>query len=313
MSECGRGFESYRSALTRRTFLAGSAGAIGRASQPQPRLAITMDDVNWTQFPDPLETNARFMEAMAGHRLRLALFVIGRNADNETGQALVRAWKQAGHLIGNHTYSHRNYDGLSFDEFSEDAKRAGSVLNPHLGTLRLFRFPALKEGNTAQKRDAMREFLTAHGYRNGHVTIDASDWYYDSRLRQRVAAEADFDVNRFRQPYLNHLWDRAQFYERLSWGVLGRSVPHTLLIHYNQLNLLFLADALAMFRERGWHLTHAQEAYRDAIFLRAPKTVPAGESLLWALAKETGKFESLLRYPGESEAYEKPKLDRLGL
>jgi hypothetical protein len=41
--------------------------------------------------------------------------------------------------------------------------------------------------------------------------------------------------------------------------------------------------------------------------------VPAGESLLWALAKETGKFDSLLRYPGEDDVYEKPKLDRLGL
>jgi len=31
------------------------------------------------------------------------------------------------------------------------------------------------------------------------------------------------------------------------------------------------------------------------------------------LAKETGKFESRLRYPGEDDVYEKPSLDRLGL
>jgi len=159
----------------------------------------------------------------------------------------------------------------------------------------------------------MREFLATHGYRTGHVTIDASDWYYDNRLRQRLAVDAAFDVNRFRQPYLDHLWDRAQFYDSLSTKVLGRSVPHTLLIHWNLLNSLFLGDVLEMFRGHGWRIVDAQPAFRDPIFLRAPKIAPAGESLLWALAKETGKFDSVLRYPGEDDVYEKPKLDRLGL
>jgi len=70
---------------------------------------------------------------------------------------------------------------------------------------------------------------------------------------------------------------------------------------------------LDTFRQRGWRIVDAEDAYRDPIFLRAPKTIPAGESLLWALAKETGRFDSMLRYPGEDDAYEKPKLDRLGL
>ena len=48
-------------------------------------------------------------------------------------------------------------------------------------------------------------------------------------------------------------------------------------------------------------------------FSSAAKTVPAGESLIWALAKETGRFNEQLRYPGEDEEYEKPKLDELGL
>ena len=43
------------------------------------------------------------------------------------------------------------------------------------------------------------------------------------------------------------------------------------------------------------------------------QTAPAGESLVWALAKETGKFESILRYPGEDDVYEKAALDKLGL
>ena len=272
-----------------------------------------MDDLNWMPLPNPAEINARLLDAMRSHQTRLALFVIGRNADNPTGQALIQPWKQAGHLIGNHTYSHRSYEAMNFDDFSADVMHADRVLAADLGTPRLFRFPALKEGDTAAKRDRMRDFLSTHNYRIGHVTIDASDWYYDNRLRQRLASDAGFDVTRFRQPYLDHLWDRAQFYDDLSKQVLGRSVPHTLLIHWNLLNSLFLSDVLNMFHRHGWRLINADQAFRDPIFLRAPKTVPAGESLLWALAKETGRFDDVLRYPGEDDVYEKPKLDRLGL
>ena len=298
--------------MTRRSFLL-SASAIARATQTQPSVAITMDDLNWMPLANPTEVNARLLAAMRSHQARLALFVIGRNADNPTGQALIQPWKKAGHLIGNHTYSHRSYEAMTFEEFSADAMHADSVLSGDLGTPRLFRFPALKEGDTASKRDQMREFLATHGYRNGHVTIDASDWYYDNRLRQRLASDAGFDVMRFRQPYLDHIWDRAQFYDDLSRKVLGRSVPHTLLIHWNLLNSLFLADLLNMFHKRGWRIANAEQAFRDPVFQRAPKTVPAGESLVWALAKESGKFEDVLRYPGEDDVYEKPKLDRLGL
>jgi hypothetical protein len=299
--------------MTRRRFLLSSAAGIATAAETQRSIAITMDDLNWMPVPNPTEINTRLLQAMRSHQARLALFVIGRNADNPTGQALIQPWKEAGHLIGNHTYSHRNYDSMTFEDFSADALHADQVLANDLSLPRLFRFPLLKEGNTAAKRDRMREFLATHRYRTGYVTIDASDWYYDNRLRQRLTSDATFDVNRFRQPYLDHLWDRAQFYDDLSMQVLGRSVPHTLLIHWNVLNSLFLGDVLNMFHRHGWRIVNAERAFRDPIFQRAPKTMPAGESLLWALAKETGKFEDLLRYPGEDDVYEKPKLDRLGL
>jgi peptidoglycan-N-acetylglucosamine deacetylase len=51
----------------------------------------------------------------------------------------------------------------------------------------------------------------------------------------------------------------------------------------------------------------------DRVFDRQPNNVPAGESLIWALAKETGRFEDRLRYPGENDTYEKPILDQLRL
>lgn len=247
-------------------------------------------------------------------RIRAFLFAIGQSVGNPHGSTILKRWSAAGHRIGNHTYSHQPLFGrISPNEFEADVLRNEDVLRDYSGFRKWFRFPSLNEGQTREIRDRFRSFLAQHGYRNGSVTIDASDWYYDQRLNSRLKAQRDFDVTLYRQPYLDHIWDRAQYYDQLSHEVLGRSVPHTLLIHYNLLNSLFLGDLVAMFRSKGWGVIDAEEAFSDKVFTRQPDTAPAGQSLIWALAKETGKFEGQLRYPGEDDVYEKPLLDRLGL
>jgi hypothetical protein len=84
-------------------------------------------------------------------------------------------------------------------------------------------------------------------------------------------------------------------------------------VHFNVLNAFVLPDVLNAFEGAGWQWIDASLAFEDPVFRSQPQTLPAGESLVWALAKETGRFEERLRYPGEDDAYEKPKLDALGL
>ena len=79
------------------------------------------------------------------------------------------------------------------------------------------------------------------------------------------------------------------------------------------LRALFLGDLLDMFKSRGWKLIDADQAFKDEVFAAAPNILPAGESIIWSLAKETGKFDAVLRYPGEDGDYEKAEMDRLGL
>jgi hypothetical protein len=66
-------------------------------------------------------------------------------------------------------------------------------------------------------------------------------------------------------------------------------------------------------RGRGWQPVDAETAFGDDVFRREPDIVPAGESIIWALAKQTGRFDRQLRYPGEDGRYEQPILDRLRL
>lgn len=299
--------------------LAGSAGQLSFASHnDQPEISITMDDFNWDNSLrlDPDQRNRALLEALKSRgNLKAALFVKGQNADSEKGKSLLSDWDRAGHLIGNHSYSHQYYHSkkIDADAFSADIMKAEEVLKGFPRFQKIFRFPYLKEGDTVAKRDAIRQFLTQRDYRNGHVTIDASDWAVEGRLSARLKKDATADVKPYRDFYLDHMWERAVYYDDLSRKVLGRSVKHTILVHYNLLNVLFLGDLLDMFQSKGWRLIDAEAAFKDPVFSASPKIVPAGESLIWALAKETGKFDKLLRYPAEDSEYEDAKMDKLGL
>jgi hypothetical protein len=171
----------------------------------------------------------------------------------------------------------------------------------------------LKEGDTAEKRDGFRALLKQHGYRVGHVTVDASDWYVDDRMQQRLKRDSNVTLEPYRDYLIDHLLDRASFYRQLAVDVLGHEIRHTLLVHYKMINALFLPDVMAAFEKKGWQWIDAKQAFEDPVFLREPKTLPAGESLVWALAAESGQFQNRLRYPGEDDVYEKPRLDALGL
>jgi peptidoglycan/xylan/chitin deacetylase (PgdA/CDA1 family) len=282
----------------------------------RPQVALTMDDptlslgsvVRWQ------EANARILKAISAKDVRAALFVCGMRVDEADGTKLVTAWDQAGHLICNHSYSHKFYgEQTSYADFAVDFLKNEKVIASYHNRTALFRYPFLKEGDTADKRDRFRALLKERGYRVGHVTIDASDWYVSQRFLDRLGKDPKSPIAPYRDYLIAHLLDRAAFYRQLALEVLGRDIRHTLLVHFNPLNAFVLPDVMSAFERAGWQWIDASLAFEDPVFRSEPKTLPAGESLVWALAKETGRFEDRLRYPGEDDVYEKPKMDALGL
>lgn len=161
----------------------------------------------------------------------------------------------------------------------------------------------MKEGNSNAKVDSIRQILKKNGYKNGHVTIDGSDWYINSRLLKRLKEKPKEDLKRFKQFYLEHLFERATYYETLSYKLNNRHINHTLLLHHNLAAALFLDDLIEMFIAKGWKVISADKAFNDPIFDKHP--IYAGESLIWALAKDSEKYNKELRYPAEDSKYEK--------
>lgn len=281
------------------------------------RFAITMDDPNTTASPrlTASERDLAILEALEKAGARAALFVCGMRVDDEAGRRVLDGWNVRGHIVANHTYSHLylHSKDVSAADFIRDIERGERVVEAYDSFRYLFRFPFLKEGSCVDERDTVRGFLAERGYRVGHVTIDASDWYVDQRMRARLENDLDADLAPYRDFYLEHMWARARYYDDLALAVVKRTIPHTILIHHNLLSALFLGDLIGMFEAKGWKLIDAATAFEDKVFRAQPDIVPAGESIVWALAKESGAFEDQLRYPGEDSVYEKAAMDRLGL
>jgi peptidoglycan/xylan/chitin deacetylase (PgdA/CDA1 family) len=312
--------------MNRRTFtktLALSIAALGLggvpaiATKPAPQFSITMDDFNWANAVKltAAERNQSILDVFHSNSIKAAAFVIGRNVESDEGKQIVAAWDRAGHLIGNHTYSHRNYNApeANAKDYQQDILRAEALLKDFPRFRKYFRFPMLKEGDTAAKRDAMRSFFAQHGYRIGHVTIDNSDWLIDQRLTARLKKDPNADIKPYRDYYLEHMWTRAEYYDNLARRVLGRPVKHTVLVHFNLLNGLFLGDLLSMYKEKGWRPIDAEEAFTDQVFSAKPKVLPAGESIVWSIARERGAIAKTLRYPAEDGDSESARMDKLGL
>ncbi len=281
-----------------------------------PQFAVTMDDFGWHNAVHLAaeDRNRAILDVFSANRAKAALFVVVENAEEERGKTMLKKWDDAGHMIGNHTYSHRSLSsGITIAEYEQDILRAEAVLKDFKQFRRMFRYPLLKEGNTAAKRDQVHAFLKLHGYRIGHVTIDNSDWIVDQRLKVRLQKDPNADTKPYRDFYLEHMWDRAQYYDALGKRVLGRPVKHTILTHFNLLNGLFLGELIEMFKSKGWQLIDAEDAFTDPVFQAEPKILPAGESIVWSLAKAAGKIPMSLRYPAEDGDYETARMDKLGL
>ena len=285
------------------------------SQETKPQLSITIDDPNTENSGNLtwMEKDDALLETLDKQGIKAALFVCGKRINSAEGKVLLNKWNEKGHMICNHSYSHSYYHSkkITPEVFENDFLRCDSIINGYSGYSKYFRYPYLKEGDTPEKRDGFRKFMHEIGYNQGYVTIDASDWYIDSRAVDTLKISPALDLTPYKEYYITHIYNRAMFYDSLAVKLTGRHIKHTLLLHHNFINSQFLGELLTHFKKNGWELINASDAFNDEVFTKEPDILPAGESIIWALAKETGNYESVLRYPGEDSEYEEIPLNNL--
>ena len=266
------------------------------ASEPAPkRIALTFDDVprGPGAFLSQDERARRLIEALRSARVRQAAFFVNpgflENPERAGGERRIAAYVRAGHVIANHSFSHRHLNHVTADEYLADIDRAEEWLHGRPGRRPWFRFPFLGEGGRDMaKRDAVRAGLAARGLANGYVTVDGSDWHMEQLAIDAVGAGKTIDREALRDLYVETHVEAAEFYDGLARRTIGRSPAHVLLLHETDLAALWIGDLVGALRARGWVIVSADEAFADPLRTVMPNVPVAQGTLIEAIAWEKG-------------------------
>jgi|SRR3989344_674251 len=117
----------------------------------------------------------------------LTFFLLGENLHDETLYRMAREAIVKGHVVGNHTYSHRLASKTSYERFIGEIKATTNMIedlysHTGVGNPKLFRFPYGDKGGKKNAK-AIRKFLDENGYTDYFWDGDTLDWKYYSGNR----------------------------------------------------------------------------------------------------------------------------------
>lgn len=281
----------------------------------KPHIAFSFDDgsTNDISTYDNEDWNSMIRKQLKDNQVQAIWFVAGKAVDNDKGKHLLQRWNDDGHLIGNHTYNHLNYNDslMTCKSYFDNIQKCDSLVSAYENYRKIFRCPYLNGGVTVSKRDSLNDFLQKNDYKTGWVTIDNAEWYINMRLIQLLNQNPKADISGYRDYYINSMFDMANYYNKLSIRNNHRQIKHTFLLHFNLTSALFLNDLIKKFRIEGWIIDNYSVAIKDSVYSEHPTAMPAEHSLIWM--QEMQRVGSVARYYGEDSKYLKEEMDKLGL
>ena len=275
-------------------------GSTGPAAAHK-RIAFTFDDVprQAGAFLTPDQRTGTLISGLRRGGVRQAGFFVTTGHLQQPygvgGEARIRAYAAAGHVIGNHSVTHPWLSRTEPAAYIGEIDQAEAWLRAMPGHRPWFRYPFLDEGRRdLAKRDAIRAALRERGLRNAYVTIDNYDWHLDALASQARREGKAMNMRALRDLYVETLVQAADFSDRIAVEALGRSPAHVILLHETDLNAMYIANLAAALRADGWEIVTIDEAYRDPIAAVEPDTWFLNSGRVAALAHIAGKQPSEL-------------------
>lgn len=268
-----------------------AAGHSGRGNAGE--IAITLDDLPYvmpsrTSPSEGLALVEAINRVLAEHGITATGFAVGSQIREDSLPALL-AFAEAGHSIGNHSWSHPDYGTLTPRQFRRELRRTDAVIRDLPGAVRLFRFPYLREGETERAKAAAERVLQKAGYVNVPVSIDTSDWRFNADYLDALQAGNAAKASAVAQRYLAHMKEQTRHYQALAREGLGRDVAHVLLLHMNRINADHLAALLDWYAAEGWAFITVEKALRDPVFSAPDRyTGPHGVSQIERVIGQDG-------------------------
>jgi peptidoglycan/xylan/chitin deacetylase (PgdA/CDA1 family) len=199
---------------------------------------------------------------------------------DSAGVELLRQWTRAGLELGNHSYSHIDLHTTPVDAYLADVARGDVVTRRLMADAarqpRFFRHPYLHSGRSLADRGRVDSLLAARAYRVAPVTIDNGDYIFAAAYDDALARHDSTEARRIGDVYVAYMERVFAYYERQTMAIVGRDMPHVLLIHANLLNADRFGELARMIRARGYAFVRLEEALADSVYRSADTYVGAG-------------------------------------
>src|SRR5271169_5707909 len=241
------------------------------------KLAITMDDLPVNGLLPPGVTRAETTNKVLAilkkrHVPAVYGFINAKKLEGSAdGAEALKLWAAA-EPVGNHTYSHMDLEQNTAEAFEREieenepalellARKAGSGDDWHW-----FRYPYLHEGDTVEKRRAVRAYLKAHGYRISQVTLDWEDYLWNAAYA-RCVAKGDTKSNEWlRSSYLSTASEFLDLGRAQAKLIYGHEINYVLLMHLGAFSNTILPEARELLKKKGFKLVTLEEAENDPAY-----------------------------------------------
>jgi peptidoglycan/xylan/chitin deacetylase (PgdA/CDA1 family) len=194
----------------------------------------------------------------------------GRLEGNPDGAAGLKAWAAA-EPVGNHTYTHINLSDSTVEQFERNIVENEPALELLArGDWHWFRYPYLVEGDTVEKRRAVRAILAKRGYRIAQITMDWEDYLWNSAAARCQAKNDVKAMEWLHSSYLSTASTYIDYDRELAKLVYGREISHVLLLHLGAYSSTILPEVFDLLKKKGLKLVTLEEAESDSAYADDP-------------------------------------------
>lgn len=273
---------------------------VAQSDPPARKMAVTFDDLPYVGLGQPQylanaqRVTKEILRILKQHNAPAVGFVnedkLQARGEVDARIAVLEQWVSAGMLLGNHTYSHPDFNSLTIEQFQDEIIKGEVVTRRLMQSQRpyqlYFRHPMTHTGDTQIKKEAIERFLSARGYKVAPHTIENSDFIFNAAYVRALRNKDKAMVTRLRGAYLDFTMATTEFAERISKEIFGSEITQTLLLHVNDLNADCLDEMLKRYSERGYRFVTLDEAMADSAYRTKDDHVSrSGPTWLWRWMK----------------------------
>jgi peptidoglycan-N-acetylglucosamine deacetylase len=242
------------------------------------KVAITFDDLPLNGLLPPgvtrVEITKNTLAVLKARHVPPAYgFINAKKLEGSAdGAEALKLWA-ASEPVGNHTYSHLDLNtnpAEAFEREIEENEPALELLAAKDADWHWLRYPYLREGDTQEKRRAVREYLKLHQYRIAQVTLDWEDYMWNTAYARCVERKDAKSIAWLRTSYLEIASTYLDLGREMAKLVYGHDINHVLLLHLGAFSSTILPDALDLLKEKGFTLVTLREAESDPAYESDP-------------------------------------------